>query len=632
MPEENLQHQPVATTVEEIPVKTVREDSAESGYKTMSFSLNKTADKLLGAMDPKLHRAILLKQNGVNKLATSSTGEDEIAVVASVNDAEAWEALTEVRLPNKITKIDDQETIVTGRIPVKRIEHIRSLPFVKSLKAARKLSSAVAKTVPDIGADRFFVDNADLRGGKGVLIGIIDFGCDYAHQNFLTDTGHTRLVQFWDQTSVDNIGNIAYGRLYHAPEINVALQNDNPYSALSYNLEAKAHGAHVMDIAAGNGRGSGASGVAPNANILFVQPSSSDIPFQGPETIDKCFGDSVNLLDAVRYIFDQAGDTPCVINISLGTNGGPHDGSTPVEKAIDGMLTEKPNRAVVIAASNSFEDGIHASGEVAVGGSIQLLWQVDNLTESEMEIWYTGNGRLDVEIIDPSGKNLGRVSPMETGEVMDKNDQLQVVISNRLDDPNNNDNVIGVWLRDKNAGQWCIRLTNAGDHPVVYHGWIEREDLGQSKFVGEQDQTHTLGSISCGHKSITVGAYDANKTGSPIAWFSSSGPTRDGREKPEISAPGNNVSAAASRSGNKKISMSGTSMAAPAVTGIIALIFSAFLATGRSLSIDELRDIVKGMGRLEPPISVWDRRFGFGRICIPDFAALINSLQDDVAA
>ncbi|SFD64923.1 Subtilase family protein [Chitinophaga sp. CF118] len=622
----------VNTATEDIRTNVTNVILEGSRYMPISLSFNKRGDGKLEAMDPKLQQAILLKKNGVSKLATSSTGEDEIAVVASVSDEDAWAALTEVRLPNRIAIIDSGLTIVTGRIPVKRIEYIHSLSFVKSLKAARKLGAAVKQTVPDIGADKFLTRISDLQGGRGVLIGIIDFGCDCAHENFITETGHTRLLQFWDQTAVDNIGNVSYGRLYHAEEINNALKSGDPYFALSYELETNAHGTHVMDIATGNGRGTGAPGVAPHADILFVQPSSSSIPLQGPETVEKNFGDSVNLLDAVRYIFDQAGDKPCVINISLGTNGGPHDGSTPVEKAIDGMLTEKPNRAVVLAASNSYDDSIHASGEVPIGGYFDLMWLVNNSTESEMEIWYKAGGELDVEIIDPSNTNLGGVSPMETGEVTDTTNQLQLVVSNRLTDPNNNDNVIGIWLKEHNAGRWRVRLINRGNTPVAFHGWIERNDRGQSKFVGEPDNTHTLGSISCGHKAITVGAYDATTSGFPIAWFSSSGPTRDGREKPEISAPGSNVFAAASKSKNGQVLKSGTSMAAPAVTGIIALIFSAILTTGKSLPIDELRDIIKRMGRIQPPVSVWDARFGFGRIFIPDFASLIGSLSPNVVA
>ena len=62
--------------------------------------------------------------------------------------------------------------------------------------------------------------------------------------------------------------------------------------------------------------------------VIFVQLAASDIPWDGPEVANSSFGDSVQLLEAVRYIFDEAGDKPCVVNLSLGTNGGPHDGTT----------------------------------------------------------------------------------------------------------------------------------------------------------------------------------------------------------------------------------------------------------------------------------------------------------------
>ncbi len=61
-----------------------------------------------------------------------------------------------------------------------------------------------------------------------------------------------------------------------------------------------------MDIAAGNGRGSGAAGVAPAAELMFVQLSTSNLPWDGPDVVGKHFGDSVNLIEAIRYIFDQA--------------------------------------------------------------------------------------------------------------------------------------------------------------------------------------------------------------------------------------------------------------------------------------------------------------------------------------
>ena len=108
--------------------------------------------------------------------------------------------------------------------------------------------------------------------------------------------------------------------------------------------------------------------------------------------------------------------------------------------------------------------------------------------------------------------------------------------ASRLNDPNNGDNMIGVFVSPAvPTGRWVLRLTSTTGRPVPFHAWIERDDGGQSTFEEPLDNTHTIGSISCGRNTIVVGSYDAHKVATPISWFSSAGPTRDGRKKPEVS-------------------------------------------------------------------------------------------------
>ena len=110
-----------------------------------------------------------------------------------------------------------------------------------------------------------------------------------------------------------------------------------------------------------------------------------------------------------------------------------------------------------------------------------------------------------------------------------------------------------------------------------------------------------------------VGSYDAHRAAAPISFFSSAGPTRDGRQKPEVSAPGHQVVAASARSTDGAIAMSGTSMASPAVTGLAALVLAEARAAGRSLSIEELRGIV--LSAVTPAgAGGWDARYGNGRV------------------
>jgi hypothetical protein len=196
------------------------------------------------------------------------------------------------------------------------------------------------------------------------------------------------------------------------------------------------------------------------------------------------------------------------------------------------------------------------------------------------------------------------------------NDEVLIFVSNRAADPNNGDNVIGAFLEsDLPSGTWILRLHGKTVSDGSFHAWIERDDRSQSSFAPPNDNSHTLGSISCGRESIVVGSYDAHKPTLPISFFSSAGPTRDGREKPEISAPGHAVIAARSRSGNGTTEKSGTSMAAPAVTGIVALVLAEANARGISLPIDQIFAAVTGSGRHDPPPgAAWDAQFGQGRI------------------
>ena len=509
-------------------------------------------------------------------------------------------------------------------MPIERIEAVRADGTVLSLKASQPVRPALAATVEAMGvAPANLPAGVDPDGGKGVVVGIVDFGCDFAHKNFRRPDGKTRVLALWNQAGVAQANSpFGYGRLYNAAEIDAALASANPYATLGYGPrpdtpdQQGTHGTHVMDIAAGNGLGSTRAGVAPNAGIVFVEASSTDLAVRGPDVLKQSFGNSVQLLEAVQFVFDTAADRPCVVNVSLGTNGGPHDGSSLVEQGLNSLVNEKPGRAVVIAASNSQLDGIHISGQVPIAGNQDIVWNQRNQGGGEFELWYPGAARLEVTLIGPDGTAFGPVAPDGNLPFGGANGQIAIFISSRLTDPNNGDNVIGIWLAPGLPGdQWVIRLRSLNGQAVDYHAWTERNDRAQSSF-GTPVPTHTLGSISTGHASIAVGSYDAHKPGFPLSNFSSAGPTRDGRQKPEVSAPGHHVIAARSRTGTGVTRKSGTSMAAPAVTGLVALMLAEALRQGQRPPIADLRRKLLAAVGLNPPAiaaNTWDPRYGFGR-------------------
>jgi subtilisin family serine protease len=578
------------------------------------------------AMDPRLQVALARHRMGMPRIAFASVGASQIAVLARVNDLQQWEAISEVRAGATIGRAADDHTyIVTARIPINRIEYVRQQQCVVSLKASQPLRPNLASTTQEIGVrPAQLPPNTASDGGKGVVLGVVDFGCDFAHKNFRLANGKSRILAIWDQSGIARpTSPQGYGRLYVKDEIDAALKTIDPYRRLGYSpredfgAQIGTHGTHVMDIATGNGLGSGVPGCAPEADIVFVESSTSKLPWFGPEAVGQSLGDSVQMIEAVRYIFEFAGTRPCVVNLSMGTNGGPHDGTTLVDQSFDALVRSAPNRAIVIAASNSYADGIHAEVAIPPSGTTELIWRTPPSVDGhEIEIWLPANARVAIELIAPDGTSLGIVEADRNLEIKAE-DQLVAYIANRIDDPNNRENFIGVFIAGGvPEGSWKVRLHSQVSDALTGHAWIERYDSAQSSFANPSPR-YTLGSISCGRDTIVVGSYDAHKPTLPISYFSSAGPTKDGRQKPEVSAPGHDVVAARSRSGNGVTTKSGTSMAAPAVSGLIALVLAEALRKNTPLTVTDIRQRIITTARLNPPggpAGTWDERFGAGRI------------------
>ena len=150
---------------------------------------------------------------------------------------------------------------------------------------------------------------------------------------------------------------------------------------------------------------------------------------------------------------------------------------------------------------------------------------------------------------------------------------------------------------------------------VDFHAWIEQDDHGLSRFEGPIDPQYTIGAISCSDATLTVGAFDTSEMACLALPFeaSSAGPTRQGKQKPDLSAPGVGIVAARAHKGTTV--MSGTSMAAAHVTGLVALLFDLALRSGRGpLKYADLRAFLLDTARKDPDSKGWDARRGQGKI------------------
>jgi len=265
------------------------------------------------------------------------------------------------------------------------------------------------------------------KTGKGVVVGIVDTGVDFDHPDFRT-TGSTRIVGYWDQTSEypaksphtqSSLIGLDYGVEWTPSDI----LNPSPSYPWPQSNDLDGHGTHVAGIAAGNGRSQlgcfdgnvGYVGVASEADLCVVKVPISRRNLALETAIE----------DGVNYVFQKARalHKPAVVNLSLGTNRGAHDGTSPLDFYLN-YLTEPgidiqrapgdSARIIVAAAGNDAYSRRHASFDKVAG--TRLEFEVPNYTQRpgavdhvDLQGWFSASDSFEVWVVTPYDLRYGPV-------------------------------------------------------------------------------------------------------------------------------------------------------------------------------------------------------------------------------
>jgi subtilisin family serine protease len=356
------------------------------------------------------------------------------------------------------------------------------------------------------------------------------------------------------------------------------------------------------------------------------------------------------LLRLSEQLGEDGSPLPVSINISLGTNGHAHDASSATSRWLDHALATA-GRSLTVAAGNAGQEApahptdwgfvmgrIHTSGRLEqTGDTAELEWVVfgDSLidiSENELEIWSSPRDHLAVQVKPPRGGWLNVIEPGEYIQNRELPDGTFLSIYNEMYKPANGLNYIGVYLSPLysregvvgvQAGTWKVRLIGRDVRDGRYHAWIERDDPQPFDQLGERQawffpsffskNTHvdntTVSSLACGRNVISVANLDPAVNRIHIS--SSQGPTRDGREKPELAAPGTRIAAARGFDPEHRwMEMTGTSMASPYAAGVAGLM----LAVNPELTASQIRGIMQRTARPLTAGYSWKNDAGFGRL------------------
>lgn len=584
---------------------------------------------------------------------------DDVRVSVFVERETSTSAIKENRNRKMTAK---RERLATMEVPVSELPNLAADEAVVRIEMGETLKRPQPTiSMGHVGAPAKSERKFGGNGGENVLIGIIDVdGFDFAHEDFLDASGQTRFERIWDQggTNRPSPNGFSFGSEITKGNMDDAIVGSSVFGLAPQLLEPQSsmihgsHGTHVASIAAGN------RGVCRNA---FIAGVLIDLP---QEDLDRrsSFYDSTRIALAVEFLLDLSeklkhdhnlDELPVSINISLGTNGHAHDGSSAVSRWLEHALTTT-GRSVTVAAGNAGQEGpehdddigyimgrIHTSGRVAARGLVnEFEWivvgnSVMDLSENELEIWYGPSDRFAIQVKPPGEDWTELIKPGQFIENRQLDDKSFISIYNELYHPANGANYIGVYLTPffsptqiigVTPGVWRIRLHGIEVRDGWYDGWIERDDPAQLGPVGNlmawrfpsffsessNVDNSSISSLGCGDQVISVANLDAFDELINIS--SSQGPTRDGKLKPDLAAPGTNIVAALGfnfENDESWVEMTGTSMASPMVCGVIGLM----LAENPKLTASQIRGILQ---RTSQPLSntdySWRNDAGFGVI------------------
>lgn len=459
-------------------------------------------------------------------------------------------------------------------IEEERIGQLAQLPEVEFIEKPKKLYFQT-----DVGRQVSCIDIVQdmplsLRG-KGTLIGIVDSGIDYENAEFRNEDGTTRIVSLWDQ-SVNGRPPAGYlaGTEYTREQIDAALATEDKEvrRQMVKTSDVSGHGTAVAGIAAGNGRGSEGRrfrGAAPEAELIIVKMGA---PREGG------FPRTTELMRGVDYIVRKAVELrrPVAINISFGNTYGSHDGTSLVERFLNDIADMWKN-VICIGSGNEGASAGHVSGKVRrqISETVELAVQQREPALS-IQIWKSYVDEMGVSVISPSGRQAGPFYEFLGAQRYILGDTELLIYYGEPKPYSVKQEIYLSLLPGKQyieSGVWKIVLTPGRIVDGEYQMWLPTQtSLNMGTAFLQPNSMSTLTIPSTASLAVTVAAYDARTFS--YADFSGRGPAGmyEGENvlKPDIAAPGVRVTAPVPGGGYQ--SFSGTSFAAPFVTGSAALL------------------------------------------------------------
>ena len=502
---------------------------------------------------------------------------------------------------------EDQMDAVINIEEIEYVEKPKRLYFAVNRARAASCFLPVQSSASGAGTG---ASGAGNLSGRGVLVGIVDSGIDYFHEDFRNPDGTTRILYLYDQV---------LERVFNKEEIDEAINTGSREQArnLVPSADVSGHGTAVAGIAVGNGRESDGRyrGAAYESEMIIVRLGVAD-PDGFPRT--------TQVMEGVDFVVRQSLDLgrPIAVNLSFGNSYGSHDGNGLFERYID-RVSEIGRSVFVVGTGNEGDKAGHVWGILEEGtGQIIELSVAPYETGFGVQLWKNYEDEFEILLTNPARTITERISSRIGPYEIDMGG-AKILLYFGEPGPFNEAQEIYFDFLPKNSyvesGIWNFTLRPVEIVGGRYDFWLPSSGaLNRStRFLRSSPDT-TLTIPSTALRPISVGAYDdATRSYAP---FSGRGDTRTNNiQKPDIAAPG--VGIVTVQSGGGYAPVTGTSFAAPLVTGAAALLMEWGIIKGMDpyLYGDKVKAYLrKGARELPGEAEYPNPRVGYGALCVAD--------------
>lgn len=447
--------------------------------------------------------------------------------------------------------------------------------------------------------------------GKDVLIGIVDDGIDYNNEAFIWEDGRSKIVSAWNQTDRDGTppNGFIYGSEY---------SNDEIFGKESL-IDKSGHGTAMAAAAAGRMiPDEEFSGVAPDAELVVVKLKEAKQYYRDFYRIseDATAFQENDILLGISYIIQKAEALarPVVIILGVGTNQGDHNGSGFLGEYINSLAVAS-GTYICTATGNEAANSHHARTSLLNKDEFQdVEINVEGPTIGfSMELWSGAPSVFSLQIKPPIGDFSGVIEAR-----FDEIRQLKFLLNDTVIDiaaeiieRSTGDEFIFMRFTNPAEGIWTVRVINQSNVPGFVDMWLPiKEFIDTTVRFLNPDPDITICEPGNAANVITWAGSELATGG--IYINSGRGFTKNGRVKPDLTAPAVSVYTALPASSIRRFgNITGTSMACALGGGMVALIAEWSLTNQSTNSLSAKNILIRGADT--EGIIIPDRSFGYGK-------------------